>query len=54
MGALIEVNTDGLAKFAEIVGGWLGWNARAIELNAEAVTIYKGETYDLNSNIKKA
>lgn len=29
-------NTDGLAKFAEIVGGWLGWNARATELNAEA------------------
>lgn len=36
MGALIEVNTDGLAKFAETVGGWLGWNARATKLNAEA------------------
>ena len=31
MGALIEVNTDGLAKFAETVGGWFGWNARAIQ-----------------------
>ena len=29
-------NTDGLAKLAETVGGWLGWNARAIEHNAEA------------------
>ena len=36
MSALIEVNTDGLAKFAEIVGGWLGLNARAIEHKAEA------------------
>ena len=36
MGALIEVNTDGLAKLAETVGGWFGWNARAIEHNAEA------------------
>uniref|UniRef100_UPI004057B387 DUF2806 domain-containing protein n=1 Tax=Alistipes sp. TaxID=1872444 RepID=UPI004057B387 len=36
MGALVEINTDGLAKFAETVGGWLGWNARAIKLNAEA------------------
>lgn len=36
MGALIEVNTDGLAKLAETVGGWFGWNARAIEQNAEA------------------
>ena len=37
MGALIEVNTDGLAKLAETVGGWLGLNARAIEQNAEAL-----------------
>lgn len=29
-------NTDGLAKLAETVGGWFGWNARAIEHNAEA------------------
>lgn len=36
MSALIEVNTDGLAKLAETVGGWFGWNARAIERNAEA------------------
>jgi hypothetical protein len=36
MSALIEVNTDGLAKLAETVGGWFGWNARAIEQNAEA------------------
>ena len=36
MGALIEVNTDGLAKLAETVGGWFGWNARAIEHKAEA------------------
>lgn len=36
MGALIEVNTDGLAKLAETIGGWFGWNARAIEHNAEA------------------
>lgn len=36
MGALIDVNTDGLAKLAEIVGGWIGLNARAIEQNAEA------------------
>lgn len=36
MGALVDINTDGLAKFAEIVGGWLGLNARAIEHKAEA------------------
>lgn len=36
MGALIEVNTDGLAKLAETIGGWFGWNARAIEHSAEA------------------
>ncbi len=36
MGALIEVNTDGLAKLAETIGSWFGWNVRAIELNAEA------------------
>ena len=36
MGALVEVNTDGLAKLADTVGGWPGLNARAIELNAEA------------------
>ena len=29
MGALIEINTDGLAKLAEIVGDWTGLNARA-------------------------
>lgn len=36
MEALIEINTDGLAKLVETVGGWFGWNARAIEQNAEA------------------
>ena len=29
-------NTDGLAKLAQIVGNWLGLEARAIERNADA------------------
>lgn len=36
MGALVDINTDGLAKFAQIIGNWLGLEARAIERNAEA------------------
>lgn len=36
MGALVDINTDGLAKLAQIVGNWLGLEARAIERNAEA------------------
>lgn len=36
MGALVDINTDGLAKLAQIVGNWLGLEARAIECNAEA------------------
>ena len=36
MSALIEVNTDGLAKLADTVGGWFGWNANAVERMAEA------------------
>lgn len=36
MGALIEINTDGLAKLADTVGGWLGLNALATILNAKA------------------
>lgn len=36
MGALIEINTDGLAKLAEIVGDWTGLNARGRERMADA------------------
>ncbi len=36
MGALVDINTDGLAKLAQIVGNWLGLEARAIERNADA------------------
>ena len=36
MSALIEVNTDGLAKLTQTIGNWLGLEARAIERNAEA------------------
>ena len=36
MSALIEVNTDGLAKLTQMIGNWLGLEARAIERNAEA------------------
>ena len=36
MGALIEVNTDGLAKLTETIGGWFGWNARAEKKMADA------------------
>lgn len=36
MGALVDINTDGLAKLAQIVGTWLGLEARAIERNADA------------------
>lgn len=36
MGALVDINTDGLAKLAQTIGNWLGLEARAIERNAEA------------------
>lgn len=36
MGTSITVSTDGLAKLAETVGGWLGWNARAEKKMADA------------------
>ena len=36
MGALIEVNTDGLGKLTETIGGWFGWNARAEKKMADA------------------
>ena len=36
MGSLIDISTDGIAKLAQIVGNWLGLEARAIERNAEA------------------
>lgn len=36
MGALIEVNTDGLAKLTETVGSWLGLSARAEKKMADA------------------
>ena len=36
MGALVDISTDGIAKLAQIVGNWLGLEARAIERNADA------------------
>jgi hypothetical protein len=36
MGALVDINTDGLAKLTQTIGNWLGLEARAIERNAEA------------------
>lgn len=36
MGALVEINTDGIAKLGQTIGSWLGLEARAIELKAEA------------------
>lgn len=36
MGALVDINTEGLAKLAQTIGNWLGLEARAIERNAEA------------------
>ena len=36
MGALVDINTDGLAKLDQIVGNWLGLEAIAIERNADA------------------
>lgn len=36
MGALVEINTDGLAKLAEIVGTWTGLNARGRKKLADA------------------
>lgn len=46
MSALIEVNTDGLAKLADTVGGWLGWNANAVERMAEAESYAKVRKVD--------
>lgn len=56
MGALVEfnVNTDGLAKFAEIVGNWTGWNARGRERMAEADAYAKVRDVDAQNAVALA
>ncbi len=36
MGALVEINTDGLAKLGKTIGEWFGLDARAMEKRADA------------------